>query len=218
MARDSPLYEKGIVADKDKDRIYVKHLNGRKLAHDRQMISFVIRNIVPLGSSLRVGQEVIGQVDADDMKMYMGVVKEIVPATKGFKYLIQFVDGSIKKITAGKVRILSTFGSSNDVDSSDIQTSVARKEELILEVEGVSISFQVYLGGILTPVLRFDSRLHAEMSDWSKKLSAYATFSLNGMYYNDKVAEWEPLIEPVIQNNRERPWQLSINVSIYSLA
>ena len=213
VARDAPLYEKGIVADKDKDRIYVKHLNGRKLAHDRQNISFVLRNIVPLTPSLKIGQDVIGQVDSDDMKMYMGVIQEVVQGSKTKKYIVQFTDGSRKKLTPGKIRILTTFGSTADVDAAESSNIVARKEQMIIEVEGISLSVQEYLGGLLTPVLRFDLKLYGEVSDWSSLLKAYATVSLSGKYFNEKVAEWEPLIEPIVSGNRERPWQLTVNVS-----
>ena len=76
VARDAPLYEKGIVVEK-KDLICIKHLNGRKLAHEIQNINFVVRNIVPLMSSLRVGLDVIAQPDNDDQKMYLAVIREV---------------------------------------------------------------------------------------------------------------------------------------------
>ena len=77
MSRDAPLYEKGIVAEKN-NLICIKHLNGRKLAHEIQNINFVVRNIVPLMSSLRVGLDVIAQADNDDQKMYLAVIKEVI--------------------------------------------------------------------------------------------------------------------------------------------
>jgi hypothetical protein len=55
----------------------VRHLNGRKLAHDIQNINFVVRNIVPLMSSLKVGQDVIAQPDSDDQKMYLAQIKDV---------------------------------------------------------------------------------------------------------------------------------------------
>ena len=70
------MYEKGIVAEK-KDQIRVRHLNGRKLAHDIQNIHFVVRNIVPLMSSLKVGMDVIAQPDNDDQKMYLAQIKDV---------------------------------------------------------------------------------------------------------------------------------------------
>ena len=76
VSRDAPLYEKGIVVEK-KDLICIKHLNGRKLAHEIQNINFVVRNIVPLMSSLRVGLDVIAQPDSDDQKMYLAVIREV---------------------------------------------------------------------------------------------------------------------------------------------
>ena len=77
VSRDAPLYEKGIVVEKKKDLICIKHLNGRKLAHEKQNINFVVRNIIPLMSSLKVGLDVIAQPDNDDQKMYLAVIKEV---------------------------------------------------------------------------------------------------------------------------------------------
>ena len=213
VSRDAPLYEKGIVAEK-KDRICVKHLNGRKLAHEIQNIHFVVRNIVPQVSTLRVGQEVIAQADSDDQKMFLAIIKEIIVTDdeSNRKFLVQFTDGSKKRLTPGRIRILSTYGS-EDETAENSELNVARKEQLVVEVEGISFRVEGYLGGLLTPMLKMKSKLTANVKNWSGKMTANAFLSLQATYYNDKVAEWEPLIEPVIENNRERPWQLSIDVS-----
>lgn len=87
VARDAPLYEKGIVVEK-KDLICIKHLNGRKLAHEIQNINFVVRNIVPLMSSLRVGLDVIAQPDNDDQKMYLAVIREVTKKEGMFLLLL----------------------------------------------------------------------------------------------------------------------------------
>lgn len=209
VARDSPMYEKGIVHNKE-DRIYVNHLNGNKFSQDPKNIGFVIRNIVPLTSSLRVGQEVIAQVDSNDRRMFMGVIREVIQGPKLKKYLVEFTDGSKKKLTPGRIRIIPTYGTTEE-ETIESQTNLMRREQLVVEVEGVSLRIEGYLGGQLEPMLRFDSKLTAEVYDWSKKLSATAFTSLQASYYNDFVAEWEPLIEPIIENNRDRPWLLNIN-------
>ena len=207
-AQDSPLYEKGIVADKT-DRIYVNHLSGRKISHGIQNIGFVIRNIVPLNISLMVGQNVIGQVDSDDHYMHTGVIKEVILGAKFKKYLIEFSDGTEKKLTAGRIRILSTYGG-NQTETDQTDVLLARTEQLVVEVERISLYIQGYLGGVLTSMLHFDSKLKLQVSDWSEKLNGNVNLSLTSTYYNDLVAEWEPLVEPITENNRERNWELNI--------
>ena len=39
------------------------------------------------------------------------------------------------------------------------------------------------------------------------------SLSLEVAYYNENLAVWEPLIEPVIQNNKKRRWELTAEVS-----
>ena len=62
-------------------------------------------------------------------------------------------------------------------------------------------------------MLKMDSKITADLKDWSGKMNANATVSLQASYYNENVAEWEPVIEPLMEKRRERPWQLSVNVS-----
>ena len=35
-------------------------------------------------------------------------------------------------------------------------------------------------------------------------------------YYNEKLAVWEPLIEPVVRGEKMRRWQLNLEVSVRS--
>jgi hypothetical protein len=37
--------------------------------------------------------------------------------------------------------------------------------------------------------------------------------TLEVCYYNERLAVWEPLIEPVETDMRHRPWEISIDVS-----
>ena len=137
--------------------------------------------------------------------------------------MVEFTDGSKKRVTPSRVRILSQYGTSintgsagnNEEKCTDVE--LARQEELVLDIQGVSLRVEGYLGGVLTPMLKMDSKITANLKDWSSKMVAQATASLQASYYNENVAEWEPVIEPLMENRRERPWQLSINVRIYFL-
>lgn len=103
-------------------------------------------------------------------------------------------------------------GDDNEEKSTDVE--LTRQEELVIDIQGVSLRVEGYLGGVLTPMLRMDSKITANLKDWSSKMVAQATASLQASYYNENVAEWEPVIEPLMDKRRERPWQLSINVRI----
>jgi len=47
-----------------------------------------------------------------------------------------------------------------------------------------------------------------------QQLYAKCTLSLESAYYNDKVVQWESLIEPVQHRLTHKPWQLTIEVCI----
>ena len=41
--------------------------------------------------------------------------------------------------------------------------------------------------------------------------------TLEVCYYNEQLAVWEPLIEPVEAEMRRRPWQISVEVNSFRL-
>jgi hypothetical protein len=43
-------------------------------------------------------------------------------------------------------------------------------------------------------------------------MHAEATFTLEAAYYNETMAIWEPLIEPVEYKDDFKPWQLNVQV------
>ena len=129
--------------------------------------------------------------------------------------MVEFTDGSKKRVTPSRVRILSQYGTSISTgvnEENNIDVELRRQEELVVDIQGVSLRVEGYLGGVLTPMLKMDSKITANVKDWSSKMVAQATASLQASYYNENVAEWEPVIEALMENRRERPWQLSINV------
>lgn len=40
------------------------------------------------------------------------------------------------------------------------------------------------------------------------------SLGLEASYFNEKVAEWEPLIDPVVSENSQRPMGFDISVSL----
>ena len=213
ISKDSPVYEKGVVTQRG-PRLLIDHLNGRKISHAIENISFVVRNIVPLGSFLHVGQDVIAQLGVDDMSMVKGVIKMVILEKRSLskKYVVEFLDGTERTLTARHIRILSTYG---DRQTEDVGSNIAqvRKEQLFIEVEKVSINIQGYMGGSLASLLNFRSKINVQVSDWFTNVKGSLNISLQGKYYNDQVAEWEPLIEPVVKQNHIRDWSVVLDFS-----
>ena len=50
------------------------------------------------------------------------------------------------------------------------------------------------------------------MKDWSSGLSVSSQLALQVAYYNELLAVWEPLVEPVEDGSHHRPWELNVDV------
>lgn len=68
-------------------------------------------------------------------------------------------------------------------------------------------------------MLVIETKMNAEIRDWSSQISIQSSLSLGMAYYNSIMAVWEPLIEP---NEREKPnglteyqpWELNFSLKI----
>ena len=109
---------------------------------------------------------------------------------------------------------MSQYGDSlNNENQENINSS--QDEKLMVQIEGVSLRVEGYLGGVLTPMLKLDSKVNVDVKNWSNQMFADASLSVQANYYNENVAEWEPIIEPIFEKNRKRPWELNVNVCVF---
>ena len=44
------------------------------------------------------------------------------------------------------------------------------------------------------------------------QLNVSSDISMEVAYYNEKLAVWEPLVEPVESDNKHRPWEINVQV------
>ncbi|RDD43391.1 Vacuolar protein sorting-associated protein 13C [Trichoplax sp. H2] len=54
--------------------------------------------------------------------------------------------------------------------------------------------------------------VNACAKDWENNLCFDADLALESYYYNNRVSEWEPLIEPIEENSVFKPWTLKLSV------
>ncbi|KAG1695557.1 Vacuolar protein sorting-associated protein 13 [Nymphon striatum] len=85
-------------------------------------------------------------------------------------------------------------------------------EVLVATMETILIIIEANVGDRTIPMILLEANLHAKVLDWSSKLSVSSTVAIEIGYYNDKIARWEPLIEPVEAKNGRRPWELCLEV------
>ncbi|GAB1605843.1 Hypothetical predicted protein [Argonauta hians] len=91
--------------------------------------------------------------------------------------------------------------------------NVVRQEQLMMEVPKLVIKIEGGVGQRTVPLLIVESSFQGEVKDWSSKMSVLSTLTLEVAYYNEKLAVWEPLIEPVMKDQKRKRWELSIDVS-----
>ncbi|XP_036365427.1 vacuolar protein sorting-associated protein 13A [Octopus sinensis] len=101
-----------------------------------------------------------------------------------------------------------------NVNSTDVDTIVAaRHEQLLMEIPKLVIKLEGGVGQRTVPLLIVESAFQGEVKDWSSKMSVSSTLSLEVAYYNEKLAVWEPLLEPVVQSQKRKRWDLTVEVA-----
>ncbi|XP_063238425.1 intermembrane lipid transfer protein VPS13A-like [Bacillus rossius redtenbacheri] len=86
-------------------------------------------------------------------------------------------------------------------------------ELLTVAVPKVVVVFEMEDGPSRTPVVLFKSSAEASAVNWSRQLYMKVEVQLQASCYNEKVRAWEPLIEPVVEEEHVyRPWEVLIKV------
>ncbi|CAH2046773.1 unnamed protein product, partial [Iphiclides podalirius] len=62
------------------------------------------------------------------------------------------------------------------------------------------------------PVLLIKVSAEISLHDWSRQLHGGGSLSIQADCYNERLNAWEPVLEPVIEDNRQRPWEITASV------
>ncbi|XP_037079408.1 vacuolar protein sorting-associated protein 13-like [Pollicipes pollicipes] len=74
---------------------------------------------------------------------------------------------------------------------------VRQEEELIFKARSLSVTVEQVVGARNVPLVLLDAAFEAQVKDWSSKLLAESSLTLELAYYNSRLAAWEPIIECV---------------------
>jgi vacuolar protein sorting-associated protein 13A/C len=74
------------------------------------------------------------------------------------------------------------------------------------------IKLEAGIGKRTVPMLIVEAGLSGEVKDWSKQLSITSELKLEVAYYNEGIAMWEPLLEPVEDGHVHRPWEIVLEI------
>jgi vacuolar protein sorting-associated protein 13A/C len=86
-------------------------------------------------------------------------------------------------------------------------------EEFHIDMKKVQIMFEVENKDFHVPSLCVKTSLVADIEDWSRQLRIHSEIQLEVSYFNEKLAIWEPLIEPVMENEgKYRAWEVIVKM------
>lgn len=90
------------------------------------------------------------------------------------------------------------------------------EEICLVAVPSVVITLEAGVGNKTVPMLLVESSLQATINNWSSQLNVDSVMTLQLAYYNNRLALWEPLVEPVETgksgNTKQVPWELQLQV------
>lgn len=58
----------------------------------------------------------------------------------------------------------------------------------------------------------FQMSCEVSLHDWSRQLHGGGSLSLQADCHNERLRVWEPLLEPTVEDNRQKPWELTATV------
>ncbi|XP_030388188.1 vacuolar protein sorting-associated protein 13 [Scaptodrosophila lebanonensis] len=106
----------------------------------------------------------------------------------------------------------------NYIEQNTIDSTKGKTEKCVIEVPSITIVLESGVGYYTKPLVSIDTRMTAVFNNWSRNLSASGSVSLYVNYYNQVLAEWEPIIEmnEHFRNGKREysPWELNFNLGI----
>ncbi|KAM8714231.1 hypothetical protein ACLKA7_014379 [Drosophila subpalustris] len=105
------------------------------------------------------------------------------------------------------------------LDSDFGTTGRTKTEKCVIEVPSITVVIESGMGYYTKPLISLDTRMTAVFNNWSRNLTAHGSLTLNMNYYNQILAEWEPIIElnEVVGRNgisEYIPWELQFDLAL----
>ncbi|KAH8275295.1 hypothetical protein KR026_004712 [Drosophila bipectinata] len=104
------------------------------------------------------------------------------------------------------------------MESPSTVAAQGKTEKCVIEVPSITLVIESGVGYYTRPLISMDVRITAVFNNWSRNLTAQGSLTLNMNYYNQTLAEWEPIIElNEIENKGVQeysPWELKFNMGM----
>ncbi|XP_068633837.1 intermembrane lipid transfer protein VPS13A-like [Battus philenor] len=90
-------------------------------------------------------------------------------------------------------------------------TNTRPTETFDIMIPSVRILFEIEQT-VRIPVLLIKMSSELTLHDWSRQLHGGGSLSLQADCLNERLRSWEPLLEPTLEGNRQKPWEITANV------
>jgi vacuolar protein sorting-associated protein 13A/C len=95
----------------------------------------------------------------------------------------------------------------------------SKEEKCVVEVPSIAIIIENGIGVHTIPMLFIETSMDAQICNWSSDMGITSTMRLTMSYYNNMLALWEPLIEPVEMDtvsglSEYNPWELMFELNV----
>ncbi|XP_066022142.1 intermembrane lipid transfer protein VPS13C isoform X9 [Pocillopora verrucosa] len=213
-------YYKGFVAYKG-TKLHVDLYDGDKFVYEMKDASRrVIPDVPPKAADIKPGTRVIAKFK-NKPRYYSSTVMEVDASEPSEPmYHVKLDDGDETwdslyhlRLLPKEVQVGSEEKPPNHVNANEAGNH--ETELLVFKMEGLDIKLEGLFGSQVIPLLSVDGSIEGEVRNWSSALSIYARVGVIGNYFNESVSEWEPLIEPVEnENGTYRHWEVNFDLSL----
>uniref|UniRef100_A0A8C8IVL6 Vacuolar protein sorting 13 homolog A n=1 Tax=Oncorhynchus tshawytscha TaxID=74940 RepID=A0A8C8IVL6_ONCTS len=101
-----------------------------------------------------------------------------------------------------------------DEDAQSLVPLIPQGESLQLAINSICLTLEAGVGHRTVPMLLAKSSFHGDVKNWSTLINLHSQLNLEVHYFNEVMGVWEPLLEPLEDENRDgfRPWTLGLKM------
>ncbi|CAL8249330.1 unnamed protein product [Merluccius merluccius] len=87
-------------------------------------------------------------------------------------------------------------------------------ESLKVEIHSICVTLEAGVGHRTSPMLLAKSSFHGDVTNWTTLINLYSQLNLEVHYYNEVLGVWEPLLEPLEDEDKDgfKPWSLELKM------
>ncbi|XP_072538496.1 intermembrane lipid transfer protein VPS13A isoform X2 [Salminus brasiliensis] len=99
-------------------------------------------------------------------------------------------------------------------DTQSVTPLIPQGESLQLKISSICLTLEAGVGHRTVPMLLAKSSFHGDVKNWSTLINLHCHLNMEVNYYNEIMGVWEPLLEPLEDENKDgfRPWSLDLKM------